>query len=367
MLRQILYNLLTNAAKFTERGTVTLRMAQDMHFLRLQVVDTGIGMNSEQSMRIFQEFTQADESITRKFGGTGLGLALCRKFTGLLGGELTVQSAPGLGSTFTVLLPLHVSPPLPAGAPASDSECGVLVIDDDPDMREALERMLVKAGVAVATAGGGEEGLRLAAELRPRIITLDVAMPDMDGWEVLGRLKADPALRDIPVVLITMLEGREKGFALGAADFLSKPLTRDDLLSALRRLQDAGAEGRDLLLVEDDLPIQEALARILEGEGWRVRTAPDGLEALNQLRHRIPRIVILDLMMPCLDGFQVVAAMQDNGDWREVPIIVLTAKELTDEDLRRLKGPHVFKVFRKGASTRVELVEAVRELAKRWE
>jgi CheY-like chemotaxis protein len=227
--------------------------------------------------------------------------------------------------------------------------------------------MLVKAGVAVATAGGGEEGLRLAAELRPRIITLDVAMPDMDGWEVLGRLKADPALRDIPVVLITMLEGREKGFALGAADFLSKPLTRDDLLSALRRLQDAGAEGRDLLLVEDDLPIQEALARILEGEGWRVRTAPDGLEALNQLRHRIPRIVILDLMMPCLDGFQVVAAMQDNGDWREVPIIVLTAKELTDEDLRRLKGPHVFKVFRKGASTRVELVEAVRELAKRWE
>jgi CheY-like chemotaxis protein len=192
-------------------------------------------------------------------------------------------------------------------------------------------------------------------------------MPDLDGWDVLGRLKADPVLRDIPVVLITMLEGREKGFALGAADFLSKPIAREDLLASLRRIQDDGAGEREILLVEDDLPIQEALARILEGEGWRVRTAPDGLEALNQLRHRIPRLVVLDLMMPCLDGFQVVAAMQDNPGWREVPVIVLTAKELTEEDLRRLNGPHVFKVFRKGASTRAELVEAVRELARRRE
>jgi len=367
MLRQILYNLLNNAAKFTEQGKITFRVAQDGASAIFLIEDSGIGMTEEQIRRVFHEFTQADESTTRRFGGTGLGLALSRKLTSLLGGELTVISEPGKGSTFTLRLPLDAQSKdailtSQLLAHPGNPQRKILIIDDDPAMREGLSRILTQEGFWAAVARDGAEGLQLAHTLHPDVITLDIMMPGLDGWQVLAQLKDDPELRDIPVVLLTILEDRARGFALGASEYLCKPISRDNLVEVLGRLG-IGPTGKPLLLVEDNPLTLDALSRILESEGWTVHTAKDGFLAMEHLQREQPSLMLLDLMMPGMDGFQLVAEMQQHETLREIPVLILTAKDLTPMELDRLTGPPVRQVLHKGTFSKEDLLRTVRTLA----
>ena len=298
-LRQALFNLLSNACKFTEQGVVTVSVTRDAatadggDSIVFAVRDTGIGMTPEQMGRLFQEFGQADASTTRRYGGTGLGLALSRRLCRMMGGDISVASEPGRGSTFTIRLPAEVREPARETTPAATAreplETGssrVLVIDDDAAVRDLMTRFLGKEGFRVATAAGGEEGLRLARELQPDVITLDVLMPGMDGWSVLAALKADAALADIPVVMLTMLDDRNLGYALGAADYLTKPIDRERLVARAR----AAIAGTFPSSSSTTTPTSASWrAGLLEREGYTVIEAENGRAALARLRRRHAR------------------------------------------------------------------------------
>jgi CheY-like chemotaxis protein/anti-sigma regulatory factor (Ser/Thr protein kinase) len=283
-LTQILFNIVGNAIKFTKIGSVRVEVACQNEQLRINVVDTGIGMTPEQTDKLFGEFVQADASTTRKYGGTGLGLAISRKFCRLLGGDITVQSVPGEGSAFTAILPAEGKEPAPepaaeeVAAPKAAPETRpaatrgtLLVIDDDPDSRDLLKRMLEKDGYAVLTASGGAEGLALAKEHQPELITLDVMMPSMDGWAVLSALKADPTTAEIPVVMMTMVDDKPMGFALGASDYLTKPIDKSRVLQVVSRR--IAHHGDDVLVVEDDPMAADIVRRTLEAAGRPSRHA----------------------------------------------------------------------------------------------
>lgn len=369
---QILYNLLNNASKFTQCGRITLevRPDDDPGSMVFVVQDTGIGMSPEEVGRLFQEFTQADESTTRRYSGTGLGLALCKRFTELLGGKVWVESEAGRGSRFFVRLPIvggaRTTPTAPMATVITEGHRGtVLVIDDDFTMRDALSRMLTKEGYWVAVATNGAEGMKMARSLHPNVITLDVLMPGIDGWEVLAELKSDPVLKEIPVVLLSMLDGRDRGLALGAAAILQKPVARETLAKVVATYCEGGKQA-PLLVVEDDALTREGLQRALETEGYVTQGAGSGLEALECLKTSIPPLIILDVMMPEMDGFQVVAELLAHDLWKDIPIIVLTAKELDASELERLHTPQVQAVLRKGAISKPELMEVVRSLAERY-
>jgi signal transduction histidine kinase/CheY-like chemotaxis protein len=365
-LRQALFNLLSNACKFTERGTVSLDVTRETvgteDWLHFAVRDTGIGMTPEQMTRLFQEFSQADAATTRRFGGTGLGLALSRRLCRLMGGDVTVESEPGRGSVFTIRLPASVPEAKrePASTTAADAPTGVgtvLVIDDEEAVRDLMQRFLSREGFGVVTVSSGAEGMRLARELQPDAITLDVMMPGLDGWAVLAALKADSELADIPVIMLTMVDDRNLGYALGASDYLTKPLDRERLIAVL------GKYRRDLpvLVVDDDEPLRELMRRILEREGFTVMEAENGRVALDRAKESSPGLVVLDLMMPEMDGFEFVAEFRRHQPWRTAPIIVVTAKDVSDDDRERLNGG-VERILRKGAYTRETLLREVRDL-----
>jgi len=377
-LRQTLFNMQSNAAKFTRGGTITLHVERTEQagtdWLTFAVSDTGIGIAEDKLDHVFEEFTQADGSTTRDYGGTGLGLAISRRFCRLLGGDLTVHSQVGEGSTFTMRVPaiLPGSKPDHPSADASamteaeleairETEPGakILVIDDDPEVCEIIGRYLKKDGFCVVTATSGEQGLRLAHELQPTAITLDVMMPEMDGWSVLRALKADPALRRIPVIMLTMIDDRTRGYSLGAVDYLTKPVDRDQLQKALSRYYSA-EDNSAVLLVEDDAKTRELMARTLEKSGWSVTEAGNGKEALDMMVAAEPRLILLDLMMPVMDGFGFLAALRVRPKWQHIPVIVITAKDLTPEDRQRLNGM-VEDVLEKNAYTREYLLQRVRE------
>jgi GAF domain-containing protein/CheY-like chemotaxis protein/anti-sigma regulatory factor (Ser/Thr protein kinase) len=366
-VRQALFNLLSNACKFTERGTVSLVVSRetvkDDDWLSFRVSDTGIGMTPEQMSRLFQEFSQADAATTRRFGGTGLGLALSRRLCRMMGGDVMVESEPGRGSTFTIRLPASVpearreaTPAAPAaGVPSMAGT--VLVIDDEEAVRDLMQRFLTREGFGVTTVSSGAEGLRLAREIMPDAITLDVMMPGLDGWAVLAALKANPETADIPVIMLTMLDDRNLGYALGASDYLTKPLDRERLAAVLKKYR------RDLpvLVVDDDEPLRQLMRRILEREGFTVTEADNGRVALERAREAAPGLVVLDLMMPEMDGFEFVAEFRRHEGWRAIPIIVVTAKDVSDEDRERLNGG-VERILQKGAYTREALLREVRDL-----
>ncbi len=368
-VRQALFNLLSNACKFTERGTVTLTGAREREgtdeWMVFGVSDTGIGMTPEQMTRLFEEFSQADAATTRRYGGTGLGLALSRRLCRMMGGDIAVMSEAGRGSTFTIRLPATVAgaraEPIVTAAHETGAPGGpaVLVIDDEPAARELMERFLTREGFRVVSAPGGEEGLRLARELRPHAITLDVMMPGMDGWAVLSALKADPELADIPVIMLTMVDDRNLGYALGASDYLTKPVDRERLIAVLRRYR------RDLpvLVVDDDAGFRELMRRVLEREGYTVTEADNGRAGLAELREHLPGVILLDLMMPEMDGFEFLDEFRRHEAWRGIPIVVVTAKELSAEDHERLNGG-VARILQKGASSRESLLTEVRELVR---
>ena len=366
-VRQALFNLLSNACKFTDHGTVSLAVRreahEDQHWLRFGVSDTGIGMTQEQLERLFEAFSQADAATTRKYGGTGLGLALSRRLCRMMGGDVTVESEAGRGSTFTIRLPAVVTDaaePAPPTAPperATPALGTVLVIDDEVAIRDLMQRFLVKEGFRVVAAAGGEEGLRLARELRPDAITLDVMMPGMDGWAVLTALKADPAVADIPVIMLTIVDDKNLGYALGAAEYLTKPIERDRLLTVLRTHR----RDHPVLVVDDDATLRQLLRRMLEPEGYTVVEAENGRVALERLRGVSPSVVLLDLMMPEMDGFEFVAEFRRHAAWRAIPIVVITARDLSRDDRERLNG-YVEKILQKGAHDRDHLLAEVREL-----
>jgi GAF domain-containing protein/CheY-like chemotaxis protein/anti-sigma regulatory factor (Ser/Thr protein kinase) len=364
-VRQALFNLLSNACKFTERGTVTLAVSRDAEesreWLRFDVSDTGIGMTAEQMTRLFQEFAQADAATTRRYGGTGLGLALSRRLCRMMGGDVTAESDAGRGSTFTIRLPAIVPETkreAPAAVPLPAAGTGtVLVIDDEEAVRDLMQRFLGREGFRVVTALGGAEGLRLARELRPDVITLDVMMPGLDGWAVLSTLKADRELAEIPVIMLTIVDDEDLGYALGAADYLTKPLDRERLVVLLKKYR------RDVpvLVVDDDPDFRQLVRRILEKEGYSVTEADDGAAGLARAREAAPGLVLLDLMMPEMDGFEFVGEFRKHEAWRAIPIVVITAKDLSDEDRTRLNGG-VERILQKGAWTRDVLLREVRQL-----
>lgn len=374
-LRQVMFNLLSNASKFTKDGEIRLTCERitrtDGDWITFRVTDSGIGMTDEQLGRLFQEFSQADSSTTRKYGGTGLGLAISKRFCQMMGGDITVTSEINIGSNFTVTLPANVPQPetdihVPSLAKltnVSASATLVLVIDDDAVVREVVSRFLNKEGFRVETAPSGDTGLQRARELLPDIITLDVMMPGMDGWAVLSALKADPDLSTIPVIMMSIVSDKNMGFALGASDYLTKPIDRERLVGVLRKFE-CEANGCKVLVVEDDPAAREVLSRAVQREGWQVTEAENGRIALDRLAADTPDVILLDLMMPEMDGFEFLTTMRRTPDWAEIPVVVITAMTLSNEERDKLNH-QVQRILQKGAYTHEELLSEVQKLVVR--
>jgi len=362
-VRQSLFNLMSNACKFTRDGEVALTVRRTAEgWIEFQVRDSGIGLKPEQLQNLFESFRQADSSTTRRFGGTGLGLAISRRFARMMGGDITAESEFGKGSVFTLRIPavvntlgtLDTSTRIPA-APAGT----VLVIDDDEDVHELLRRTLSRHGFAVESARNGEDGLRLAGKLRPQAIVLDVMMPGTDGWTVLSRLKSDPETADLPVIMLTIVENRNLGFALGAAEYLTKPIDRDRLAAVILRYR---RKNETIALVVDDDPDQrEIVRRMLEAEGWAVEEAANGRDALSRLENSTPALILLDLIMPEMDGFDFLHELSQREAWKTIPVIVVTAKDLSAEE-RAALDRYAGNVLRKGSYDRNALAERISQM-----
>jgi CheY-like chemotaxis protein/nitrogen-specific signal transduction histidine kinase len=376
-VRQTLLNLLSNASKFTEDGTITLEAerttAHGHDDIVFRVRDSGIGMTDEQMGRLFEAFSQAEASISRKYGGTGLGLALTRRFCSMMQGEIGVESTPGAGATFTVRLPAVVR--IEAAAPSLSGEVAVyaqpqgdgsagtiLVIDDDADARALVRRLLAAEGFHVEEASDGASGLDAARSLRPDAITLDVMMPGMDGWEVLKHIRADDTLADVPVIMLTVLAEQQLAMALGATEYVTKPVDRSQLRGILRRHQRDKGTGT-VLVVEDDAATRRTFVKALEKEGWTVVEAANGREALDRVAEQIPSLILLDLVMPVMDGGTFVAELRRHDAWRAIPVVVVTAKDLTRAEREQLNG-HVTDVISKGSYQNADLLREIRMLVK---
>ena len=345
-LKQCIINLLSNAAKFTKNGTITLHVARRQDgdspaSVTFSVVDSGIGMSEEQLGRLFQAFTQADSSTTRNFGGTGLGLVITRHFCQMLGGDIGVTSTAGHGSTFTITLPdrpekaeAAIRTRLPAAAEAGHplSAIKVLVVDDDIVVHELLSATLAKEGYSLLHARDGSEALDIMHKTPPDIVTLDVDMPKVDGWSVLGTMKSDPETENIPVIMLTMFDDRHLGFSLGASEFMTKPLDRTKLLALVRKLVPT-SNSSTILIVDDDPDVRAIVKATIEGSGMRAAEAANGRIALEWLaKNPPPALVLLDLMMPEMDGFDFLERVRQGGKLADVPIVVLTAKDLTEKE-----------------------------------
>jgi signal transduction histidine kinase/CheY-like chemotaxis protein/HAMP domain-containing protein len=369
-LKQCVLNLLSNAAKFTSNGVISLELKRSRSMdgaMSFIVRDTGVGMTPAQLSKLFQSFVQADASTTKRYGGTGLGLAITKRFCEALGGNVSVQSEPGKGSTFTITLPDRRSKPEPAepSPPSVVPEPGnaplVLVVDDDASARKFLTAVLHKEGLRVAEAEGGEAAVTLARRIRPDLITLDIVMPRMDGWSVLTALKSDPDLAGIPVIVVTITTDRGVALSLGAADFMTKPIERGRLVSLLDTL----LCGRGtVLLVEDDQESRELTRRQLQRLNVEVIEAGNGREAMDWLSANAPPgMILLDLVMPEMDGFSLLDAIKKHPDWQRIPVVILTGKELTATERELLEG-RVHNVIAKGSVSANDLAVVVRQILR---
>jgi adenylate cyclase len=352
--------------------SVSRSVSNSQDIVSFRVADTGIGMTEEQLGKLFQEFSQADNSTTRKYGGTGLGLAISDRLCQMMGGTIDVESKPGGGTTFTVHMPVDPAglrhgvavptavPPAEQIQPARTNR--ILVIDDDATVRDLMRRYLSREGFDVVTAAGGHEGLEFARELHPSVITLDVFMPDMDGWSVLQAIKQDADLRHIPVIMMTISDEKQKGITLGASGYLTKPVDRAQLAQLLDRFKTAMPRA---LVVEDNLTDRDMMRRLLVGEGWEVIVASNGREALDRLQSEHPNLILLDLMMPEMDGFEFLAEFRKTPKFASTPVIVVTAADLSLEDRRRLDGG-VEHILQKAAPSREDFLRQIRDLIGRY-
>jgi signal transduction histidine kinase/DNA-binding response OmpR family regulator len=378
-LRQILLNLLSNASKFTSDGELGLQVARDssgpQETIVFRVRDSGIGMTPEQMGRLFQVFSQADQLTSAKYGGTGLGLAISRQFARLMGGDISIESTLGQGSVFTVTLPprsvpVKIStspeetanqpaPPVPHPAVAPARRGRILIIDDDESVHAVLTTLLTQEGYSVTSARDGREGFSIAQEIRPHVVILDILLPKIEGANLLAQFKASPTLAKIPVIFLTMGGTSELGFAFGASDYVSKPIDGSRLLPILERHK-ATRDQSHVLVVEDDVPSRELIVRLLDREGWPVLQAENGRKALEILQAHTPSVVLLDLLMPELDGFSVLREMRANPAWRDIPVVVLTSLDLTSE-VRRFLEQQTERVLQKTSYSRDQLLKEVRD------
>ena len=383
-LRQVLLNLLSNASKFTTDGQITLRAGRGQttqgESIIIDVADTGIGMDVEQISRLFQSFTQADSSTTAKYGGTGLGLAISRQFARMMGGDITVESTPGKGSVFTARIPVQVAPLKSAAAPGGEaaaskpaakapvpnpvepakSTARVLIIDEHHGARPELNQLLARENYTVTGIVNDRNALARTKEFRPDVIVLDTQLPEVEGWNLLAQFKADPALASVPIVLLTMVEDmKTAGSALGAADHVIKPIDGAKLLSVLARHTTARQE-TSILVVEDDPTTRNMVVRLIEREGWLAVPAENGRRALDLLKTFTPSVVLLDLLMPEIDGFSVLRDMRASPAWRDIPVVVVTSLDLTGE-VRRLLQQQAERVLQKGRYTTEELLKEIRD------
>lgn len=391
-IRQALFNLLSNAGKFSPGGKVVLSVRREVEngqeLINFSVKDDGIGMSQEQQDRLFEAFSQADPSTTRKFGGTGLGLVISQHFCNMMGGDIQIVSAQGQGSTFTISLPVKKGPELSrdddrvaqiawqAAAVAESKRFAesqittdeerrenvstVLVIDDDPSVRRIMSHFLSQKGFNVQVAASGEEGLSAAKKKRPGVITLDVMMPGRDGWSILKDLKQDPGLCDVPVILITMVENRGLGFSLGAEDYLSKPIDKQRLFAVVSRCVRHKSHG-PLLIVEDEAQMRESMQDILQADGWEVDAAASAEAAFSSIGNTPPALILLDMVMPTMDGFEFLEQLRHNPRWRNIPVIVVSGKDLSEDELQRLNLLSA-SIVNKGAYEHDQLLKKIQNL-----
>jgi CheY-like chemotaxis protein/anti-sigma regulatory factor (Ser/Thr protein kinase) len=381
-VKQVLFNLLFNAVKFTpDMGKVGISATRADAMVQVAVWDTGVGIPADDQQRIFEEFQQVGQGLAGKTEGTGLGLTLAKKFVELHGGTIWVESTSGHGSTFTFTLPVvsaasHV--PLPtvqedtardrerAAEPASAGPL-VLVVEDDPRGAALLRIYLAEAGYTVDVARDGAEGLEKARRLTPGAVVLDILLPKLDGWAFLTQVKADPVTREVPIIIVSIIDQKGKGFALGAADYLIKPVQKDDLLRTLRafslatKVQTAPVQ---ILVIDDDPKAVELLAAVLEPEGFRVLRAYGGEAGIEVARAEQPDLIILDLLMPEVNGFEVLDRLAQSSVTRRLPVILFTLKQLTAEEQQRVQG-RIASLAQKEAFNPKEFVELVKEALQR--
>ena len=404
-VRQVLFNLLSNAAKFTHGGKTSLSVKKHFdngqEWIAFTVKDSGIGMDDRQVANLFEAFMQADASTTRRYGGTGLGLAISQRFCRMLGGAIRAESRLGQGSSFTATLPAelreaplisdsatagprvaeaisqalsqigeessvsgnHLSREVRLGRPDEASPSSserrskvstVLVIDDDPSIHDLLTRILGREGFSLVSGYSGAEGLALAKSFRPDVILLDVMMPGMDGWKVLEELKRDPHLTDVPVIMLTMLDNDWQSTELGAKTQLGKPVNRQELLSEVIQSVRMPSQCR-ILLVDHNANERETMRKTLEERGWLVDEAESGRMALAKLREQRPSLILLDLLLPEMDGVEVISELRKRSDWRTIPVVLLTSRVANSEKhAEPIRG-----VVAKSGSTDEELLKAV--------
>jgi|WetSurMetagenome_2_1015567.scaffolds.fasta_scaffold32148_2 signal transduction histidine kinase/CheY-like chemotaxis protein/HAMP domain-containing protein len=355
-VKQILLNLLSNAAKFTDQGTISISAKKQGDMVSISVKDDGIGIEPKNLDRVFEEFSQIDSSNSRKYKGTGLGLPIAKNYARLLGGNLTVQSEFGKGSTFILVLPPAFpqdklqnasegsatskdtpvtttgAPSVPRSAPeksvAPSSSILVLCIDDDAEVIDLLRRYLIPEGYSVRGAGSGEEGIRLAQQLRPAVITLDIMMPEKDGWQVLRELKNNPAIKDIPVIIHSIIENRPLALSLGAFEVIAKPSEPKKVLSVVERA--CRSKNQPIMIVDDDQDFADSLKILIETDGYRAAAVYSGEQALKEIENINPSLLFLDLLMPGTDGFAVVKQLRSQERWRDLPIVVVSGAEVPE-------------------------------------
>jgi CheY-like chemotaxis protein len=381
-VKQVVLNLISNACKFTEKGKITVgvnKIAQDGgDLIAIDVSDTGIGMSEEQMSRLFNSFVQADSSTTRKYGGTGLGLTISKQLAILMGGDVVVNSEFGKGTTFTATFLADFigasdtvknlnqqTGSLIQNVVSLENNLGktVLIIDDDPTVSELMKRQLLKENYKVIVAPNGKEGIRLARDLKPDVITLDILMPEMDGWSVLRTLKADPKVSDIPVIMASILDEKNKGFSLGAADFLSKPVQKEYLMKSIKNLI-GDKENLKICLIEDDDSLRFTIKEILEKQNVKILEAENGKIGMSVLQNEEikPDLILLDLMMPVMNGFEFLKKIRET-ELSSIPILVLTGAELSDEERKFLSG-ETERILEKSDDTLTSIVKEVSNVIK---
>lgn len=373
-IRQIMFNLLSNASKFTDHGEITMTIDRyrrdETEWIFFEVKDSGIGMNLEQQAKLFNAFSQADASTTRKYGGTGLGLTITKKFTEMMGGYILVDSEEGVGTTFTIHIPTEVkdskSEIKSVDHVLSQNKLGIekslkriLVVDDDESIHDVIKRFVNEENFEVISTTNPEEAIKLAREINPHVIILDVVMPKIDGWSILSQLKADQELQSIPVIMATFLTDRAMGYTLGATDFLIKPLNQNQVQRVLGKYQ--SLSDKTIMVIDDDETTRKMMRRLLEKEDWTVLEAEDGEDALQKIKINCPKLILLDLMMPKIDGFQFISILRQNPLWTKIPVIIITAKDLDEKERQKLNC-YAQDIIQKGGYDREILLKEINQL-----
>jgi signal transduction histidine kinase len=366
-LHQMLLNLLSNAAKFTKKGTIQLDVKHDGDWINFCVTDNGIGMTHEQQQKLFKPFTQADSSTTRRYGGTGLGLAITKQFAQMVGGTVWVESEFGYGSTFMLSLPVQAKATptekhsLETDSSPSKKEGIILIVDDDPMVCKLLEFDLSDLGYAVAVAANGYQGIELAHKLRPDCIILDINMPEKNGWQVLATLKHDSLLYHIPIIMTSMDVDKPEACAKGAIDCIDKKVIHSQLAAMLEEYEIGNSSKELVMITDDDAMIRKTMTVILEKQDWKVFQAENGQVALEQLDNKKPAVILLDLGMPVMNGFEFLERLQRHEKWHSIPVVVLTSKNLTVKE-RVYLNQHVESIFPKKLNNSNALVSHLKKL-----